>query len=210
VAAAAKNIPAEVEAAVTAGKVAQSVPKAAAAASPAIEAQLVTRLQGLAAKGQTPEILEKIAAEQVGPERARALVQALGGGEAKVANVAEDVAAAVKQAEVDKALAASRKAIGAERVGRTIGKTKEQVRMEAGPVLNEALGEASRLMPENKLKDVIDGMKKLPMAEREAYVARATSDKTMDQVETIRRALQHLGLLLPVGLAGAAASQEFE
>jgi len=57
------------------------------------------------------------------------------------------------------------------------------------------------------LQSIIDTMRKMPMAEREAYVARATSGKAKWQVENIRRTLEHLGLLVPVGVAGAAASQ---
>jgi pyruvate/2-oxoacid:ferredoxin oxidoreductase beta subunit len=48
-------------------------------------------------------------------------------------------------------------------------------------------------------------MKAMPMAEREAYVARATSGKAQWQIENIRRTLEHLGLLLPVGAAAASS-----
>jgi hypothetical protein len=170
---AAKNIPAEVEAAVTAGKVSQAVPGR-------IPSSVIQEAEALAAKN------------------------------AGKANVAEDVAAAVKQAEVDKALQASRTARGAERVGKTVGKTTEQVRSEAGPVLDEALGEASPIMPRQALQSIVDTMRKMPMAEREAYVARATSGKAKWQVENIRRTLEHLGLLLPVGIAGGLAASQGE
>jgi hypothetical protein len=97
--------------------------------------------------------------------------------------------------------------VGAQRVGKAVGMTKEQVRLKAGPVLDEALGEASPILPKEPLKKIIDTMRKIPVAEREAYVARATSGKAKAQIENIRRTLEHLGLLLPVG-AVAASRQE--
>lgn len=105
-------------------------------------------------------------------------------------------------------LQAPRIQVGAQRVGKTVGMTKEQVRQQAGPVLGEMRGEASPILPIEPFKKIIDTMKAIPMAEREAYVARATSGKTQWQVENIRRTLEHLGLLLPAGaVAGGALSE---
>jgi len=97
---------------------------------------------------------------------------------------------------------------GAQKVGREAGLTKEEVRRQAGPVLDEALGEASPILPKEALKSIIDKMKSIPMAEREAYVARATSGKAKWQVENIRRTLEHLGLLLPAGVAAGVIAEE--
>jgi hypothetical protein len=90
----------------------------------------------------------------------------------------------------------SRKGIGAEKTGRLVGKTKQEVRDVATPVLDELQGEASPILPKGALTKIIDTMKALPPgAEREAYVARATSGKNRAQIENIRRTLEHLGLL---------------
>ena len=88
---------------------------------------------------------------------------------------------------------------GAERVGREAGMTKEAVRQATGPVLDEAVGDASPILPKNVLGRMIDDLKAMPPGspEREAYVARATSGKTKWQVENIRRTLEHLGLIVP-------------
>lgn len=98
--------------------------------------------------------------------------------------------------------------VGAQRVGRQVGMTKEEVRQQAGPVLDEVRGEASPILPIEPFRKIIDTMKAIPPAEREAYVARATSGKAKWQIENIRRTLEHLGLLLPVGAAVGAASSE--
>lgn len=95
---------------------------------------------------------------------------------------------------------------GAEQVGRQVGMTKDAVREAAGPVLDEAQGAASPILPTNALGTIIDTLKAMPpgSAEREAYVARATSGKTKWQVENIRRTLEHLGLVLPAAMAAPA------
>jgi hypothetical protein len=102
--------------------------------------------------------------------------------------------------------------VGAEKVGKAIGMTKEEVRRAAGPVLGETLGEASPILPKEPLAKIIETMKALPKTggAREAYVARATSGKTQWQVENIRRTLEHLGLLLPVGVAAGIAAKHKE
>lgn len=103
---------------------------------------------------------------------------------------------------------------GAERVGRATGLTKEQVRQQTSPILGEQPGEASPIFPRDVLGRIVDTVKALPVSEREAYVARATSGKAQWQIENIRRTLEHLGLLVPVAamrqsimerLAGRAA-----
>lgn len=100
--------------------------------------------------------------------------------------------------------------VGAQRVGKGVGMTKEEVRLATGPRLDETLGEASPILPDVPLQKIIDTMKALPKTggAREAYVARATSGKTKWQVENIRRTLEHLGLLAPVAVAGGLASAE--
>lgn len=114
---------------------------------------------------------------------------------------------AVTEAQAQSPLQAPRIQIGAQRVGRPLGMTKEQVRMEAGPVLDETRGEASPILPRQALQSIIDTMKAMPMAEREAYVARAMSGKAKWQIENIRRTLEHLGLLLPAGAVAVTAER---
>ena len=104
-------------------------------------------------------------------------------------------------------LQAPRIQVGAQRVGKTVGMTKEEVRKQAGPVLDETLGEASPILPIQPFQKIIDTMKAIPRSEREAYVARATSGKTKWQVENIRRTLEHLGLLAPIGAVAASQSE---
>lgn len=88
--------------------------------------------------------------------------------------------------------------IGAERVGKPLGMTKEQVRMEAGPVLNEARGTASPLLPKQAYASIAEKIKTLPRGEaRDAYVKLANSEKAMWNVEAIRRTLETQGLVLP-------------
>jgi len=121
-----------------------------------------------------------------------------------------EAAKAAKAAKAVSPLQAPRIQVGAQRVGRDVGLTKEEVRRQAGPVLDEVLGEASPILPQEPLKNIIDTMKALPKTggAREAYVARATSGKAKWQVENIRRTLEHLGLLLPVGVAARMAKEK--
>lgn len=89
--------------------------------------------------------------------------------------------------------------VGAEVVGRQSGLGTQAVREATGPVLGEAPGEASPILPQQALGRIVDTIKALPPgAEREAYVARATSGKAQWQIENIRRTLEHLGLVVPV------------
>lgn len=105
-------------------------------------------------------------------------------------------------------LQAERIQVGAQKVGRSVGMTKEEIRQAAGPVLDEARGEASPILPEQALQSIIDKMRTLPKTggAREAYVAAATSGKAKWQIENIRRTLEHLGLLLPIGAAATTAA----
>src|SRR5436309_171072 len=52
--------------------------------------------------------------------------------------------------------------VGAEQVGRQGGLTKESVRQVTGPVLDEARGEASPILPKEALTNIIDDMRKQP------------------------------------------------
>lgn len=106
----------------------------------------------------------------------------------------EPVASAMQQPRVD---------VGAERVGRANGMSTEQVRAQTAPILGEAQGAASPILPEKALQSIIDKMRTLPKGgpEREAYVQAATSGKAQWQIENIRRTLEHLGLLVPAAAA---------
>jgi hypothetical protein len=87
--------------------------------------------------------------------------------------------------------------IGAEKVGRAEGLSKEQVRQQTAPILGEEQGSASPILPEKALGRIVDALKQLPKGgpEREAYVQAATSGKAQWQIENIRRTLEHLGLI---------------
>jgi hypothetical protein len=100
--------------------------------------------------------------------------------------------------------------IGAEQAGRQAGLSKEEVRAATEPILGEAPGAASPILPEGALKRIIDTLKAMPpgSAEREAYVARATSGKTQWQIENIRRTLEHLGLLVPAAVITGATLRD--
>lgn len=99
---------------------------------------------------------------------------------------------------------------GAQRVGRAEGLTKEQVRARTVPISGEAQGEASNLLPKDSLGRIIDDMKALPKegSARADYVARASSGKTQQQVETLRRILEHLGLVAPLGVGTGLAARD--
>jgi hypothetical protein len=98
--------------------------------------------------------------------------------------------------------------VGAEKVGRGAGLTKEQVRQQTAPILGEQPGEASPILPEQALGRIVDTLKQMPPGspEREAYVARATSGKAQWQIENIRRTLEHLGLIAPLAIGGGMAA----
>lgn len=100
--------------------------------------------------------------------------------------------------------------VGAEVTGRAHGMTKQAVRDVATPILDAKPGEASPILPEASLGRIIDTLKAMPpgSAEREAYVARATSGKAQWQIENIRRTLEHLGLIVPIAATGADAVRE--
>lgn len=108
---------------------------------------------------------------------------------------------------IESPLKPARVDIGAEKVGRAEGLTKQQVRDQVGPILGEAQGEASPILPQKALQRIVDDMQALPKegGAREAYVAKATSGKAQWQIENIRRTLEHLGLVAP--LAAVAGRQ---
>jgi hypothetical protein len=89
--------------------------------------------------------------------------------------------------------------------------TKEQVRMEAGPVLNEARGSASPLLPKQAYASIAEKIKTLPRGEaRDAYVKLANSEKAMWNVEAIRRTLETQGLVLPFAAVASLVLQAQE
>jgi len=198
---AASSIPKVVEGAQTAARVSEA---AAPAANVAKDALLAERLAKAAQMGQNEEVLMRMAREQVGDRGPEFVANALAGSK----GVPQQVAAAAKEAEIANALKVPREASGARRVGREVGMTQDQVRAAAGPVLDEAVGAASPILPKEVLKQIIDKMRPLSMAEREAYVAAATSGKTKAQVENVRRTLEHLGLLVPVGVGAGMLAAE--
>lgn len=123
-----------------------------------------------------------------------------------------DTASGMHQREatagMTEAVAARRRAVGSQKVARELGMERHQVQSDAGTILNEALGEVSPVIPEKAWAGIVAKMKSLPPEERVAYVARARGVKNMAQIENLRRTLETLGLLAPVGLAVGAASSE--
>jgi hypothetical protein len=107
------------------------------------------------------------------------------------------------------ALQPERIQVGAQKVGRKLGMTKEQVRMEAGPVLNEELGSASPVLPRQAINSIAEKIKTLPKGDvRDAYVALANSDKAMWNIEVIRRTLESQGLVLPFAAVAGLVIEE--
>jgi hypothetical protein len=195
----------------------------AAASAPAAVDPIMALAEGMRKSGQfgsTEEALTVL--RTLNPEQVAAVSEQLGVPAAASARTPpQDLAAALQNARRKEELRAAlnrsqpqsplqgpRIQIGAQRVGKGVGMTKEQVRQVAGPVLDEAQGEASPILPKQAFQNIIDTMKDMPISERESYVARATSGKTKWQVENIRRTLEHLGLLLPVGAAAAMTDSQ--
>jgi hypothetical protein len=96
--------------------------------------------------------------------------------------------------------------IGAEKIGRQQGLSKQAVRDMTGPVLNETPGEASPIPPQEAHDRVTDALLQMGHGnpERQTYVAKATSQKAMAMAETIRRALERAGLIVPFGVGAMA------
>lgn len=186
-----------------------AVPKSAAPTGP----WSADELAGFKAQGLPQETIDKLAV-QMG--RAKPTTTPFQRITAQAAPTLEPTAPAPNAADVPftqpaHPLQGPRMETGAERVGKPLGMSKEQVREVAGPVLGETPGSASPILPKQALQKIIDDMRALPKdgPERAAYVARATSGKTQWQVENIRRTLEHLGLVVPaaVGAREAMTSQ---
>jgi hypothetical protein len=86
--------------------------------------------------------------------------------------------------------------VGAERVGKGLGLTKEEVRRQTGPIVGEAVGAASPVFPQKAFDAIYEKMIAMPASERLAYAAAAKGEKAMSQVETIRRVLAKQGLIV--------------
>jgi hypothetical protein len=151
----------------------------------------------------TRDIMRGVNGVPVERQKAQQMARDILSGGKSAAPAATKTASQIAK-EADSALRVDRIQRGAEKAGMPVGMTKEAVRKEVGPVLDEALGEASPILPKKALQRIIDDMKALPPAQREAYVARASSGKTRWQAENLRRTLEHLGLLLPAAAVGAA------
>jgi hypothetical protein len=104
-------------------------------------------------------------------------------------------------AGMTEAVADQRRRLGSQVVAKKLGMERGQVQSDAGTILNEALGEVSPVIPADRWADIVTKMKSLPPSERVAYVAKARGVKNMAQIENLRRTLETLGLLLPVGVA---------
>jgi hypothetical protein len=133
-------------------------------------------------------------------------------GKSPVVDKALDTAEGMHQrsatAGMTERVAARRKAEGSQKVARELGMERHQVQSDAGTILNEALGEVSPVIPEARWAEIVTKMKSLPPEERTAYVARARGVKNMAQIENLRRTLETLGLLLPVGVAAGVTTKD--
>lgn len=103
-------------------------------------------------------------------------------------------------------LRAPRIEVGAERVGKASGMSKEEVRTLTGPVVGEAVGAASPVFPQKAFDTIYAKMRAMPRGgpERMAYAAAAKGEKAMSQVETIRRTLEASGLVVPAAAIAEA------
>lgn len=109
-------------------------------------------------------------------------------------------------------LKAPRIEVGAERVGKATGMTKEEVRTLTGPIVGESVGAASPVFPQKAFDAIYAKMKAMPRGgpERKAYAAAAKGEKAMSQVETIRRTLEAAGLVVPAAAIADAIRREEE
>jgi hypothetical protein len=200
------------------GNEAPQVPPAPIAAPAATEAVTgglsATDKAVLAKQHYSPEVIAKIVEQQLAPQQGRLRTASpsrmLPPEDPAMAEIADRLAGGPDLPTPDNGtyreppLQQPRVQQGAQRVGRAEGLTKEQVRAQTAPILGEAPGEASPILPRAVLGKIVDTVKALPPSEREAYVARATSGKAQWQIENIRRTLEHLGLLV-AGATGAGA-----
>lgn len=175
--------------------VAQAAPAPSGALSPIDKAALVKQ-------GYTPDVIQRIEG-QLKPIASHA------------APAVEEAAAGPLPNTVDAPLPSHpltqpRIEQGADVVGRTSGLGKQAVRDATGPVLGEAPGAASPILPRGPSQKIIERLKEMgpqgtgtvPEAERDAYVMRANGDKARAQIKAYLDALRAVGYS---GAAGVAA-----
>lgn len=170
-------------------------PSAAGAAAPAALSEAEKAL--LAKQGYPPEAIAKI-------ERAIAT---------SAAPAAEAAPAmAVSHTPPTSPLQQPRVQIGAERVGRASGMTKEEVRKATGPILGEAPGEASLVLPDEPFSKMLDKLHSLPKEgpARDAFVQAAKDPKTRAQLYNQLRQLRHFGMAIPAAAALPSVRSELE
>lgn len=102
--------------------------------------------------------------------------------------------------------------VGAERVGRSAGMTKEEVRKATGPILGEAPGEASPVLPDKPFAAMLDKLHSLPKEgpARDAFVQAAKDPKTRAQLYNQLRQLRHFGMVVPAVAALPSVRSELE
>jgi hypothetical protein len=108
-----------------------------------------------------------------------------------------------------------RRKYGAKHTADMLGKPDSevgQIRLDADTITDEALGEVSKLIPAGDQNAgwarIVRDMKALPPDQRAAYIARSKSQKNRDQMEVLRRTLESLGIMIPVGVGVGAASRK--
>jgi hypothetical protein len=171
-----------------------------------------TNLGGAAKPGPTPTPPDKL------EETLQATLDSLKAkkgavrGKSPVVDKALDTAEGMHQREatagMTEAVADKRRRLGSQVVAREMGMGRHEVQSDAGTILNEALGEVSPVIPADRWSDIVTKMKSLPPSERVAYVAKARGVKNMAQIENLRRTLETLGLLLPVGVAAGVTTKD--
>jgi hypothetical protein len=171
---------------------------------PAGTRTMPTNLGGAARPGAAPTPPDKL------EEALQATLDSLKAKKAAAAAPAENLGT-LAAGKPSGALQPERIEVGAEKLGRKVGMTKEEVRMEAGPVLNETRGTASPLLPKQAYASIAEKIKTLPRGEaRDAYVKLANSEKAMWNVEAIRRTLETQGLVLPFAAVAGLVIQAQE
>ena len=100
--------------------------------------------------------------------------------------------------------------IGAERVGRQSGLSKQAVRDTTGPIRGEAQGAAAG-MPNKPMDRIVQTLidmgpkgQGLPESARESYAAAGNSDKTRLQVQAYLDALRKVGFVAPTAMSASA------
>lgn len=173
---------------------------------PAGQRAPATNLGGKAKAGPPPTKPEDLEATLKASIEKEQIKQALKGAETPIdpASLAELEATAGQTEKV----ADLRKTLGSEKVARQMGMDRGQVQRDAGVITDEALGEVSKLIPTKAWEKIVKKAMSLPPEARPAYIAKMHGGKNLAQGEALLRTLKAAGLMIPIGVAGAAMGNE--